>query len=208
MSFDLAIFDYDGVLVDSLDEVVKAGNAFCRSIGHDCIVSPETVTTLQPMTYEQLARSMGLPPDRIEACSGFVFNKLQQRGASIPLFPGVEELFRHLASIHVGIISGNASSVIRAKLAAHALDKHVASILGAYEPGDKADKIRQACADLGADPGRTCMIGDSISDIQYAQKAGVQSIAVTWGWQSRDTLAGQKPDFIVETVSDLQVLLK
>ena len=208
MHFDLAIFDYDGVLVDSLDEVVKAGNAFCRSIGHDCIVNPETVTTLQPMTYEQLARSMGLPSDRIEACSGFVFNRLQQRGASIPLFPGVEALFRHLASINVVIISGNSSSVISAKLAAHALDKQVASIFGAYEPGDKADKIRQACTDFGADPGRTCMIGDSISDIQYAQKAGVQSIAVTWGWQSRETLAGQNPDFIVETVSDLQALLK
>jgi len=208
MPFDLNIFDYDGVLVDSLDEVVNAGNAFCRSIGHKCIVSKHIVTTLQPMTYDQLARSIGLPPDRIDACSGFVFNRLQARGAATPLFPGVESLFRHLATKKIVIISGNSRDVISAKLAAHALDKQVASIVGAYESGNKADKIRRACAEFGADPGRTCMIGDSVSDIQYAQKAGVQSIAVTWGWQSRDTLAGQKPDYIVESISELRALLE
>jgi len=208
MPFDLNIFDYDGVLVDSLDEVVDAGNAFCRSIGHQCIVSKHMVTTLQPMTYDQLARSIGLPPDRIEACSYFVFNRLQERGAATPLFPGVESLFRHLATRNIAIISGNSRDVINAKLAAHALDRQVAAIVGAQEPGDKADKIRRACADFNVKPGATCMIGDSMSDIQYAKKAGVQSIAVTWGWQSRETLAGQQPDYIVESVSELAALLE
>jgi len=208
MPFDLNIFDYDGVLVDSLDEVVSAGNAFCRSIGHKCIVSKHMVTTLQPMTYDQLARSMGLPDDQIDACSAFVFNKLQQSGAATPFFPDVESLFRHLATKKIVIISGNSRDVIYAKLAAHALDGQVAAIFGAHEPGDKADKIRRACADSDANPDRTCMIGDSMSDIQYAKKAGVQSIAVTWGWQSRDTLAEQQPDYIVESISELITLLE
>jgi phosphoglycolate phosphatase len=208
MPFDLNIFDYDGVLVDSLDEVVRAGNAFCRSIGHECIVSKHMVTTLQPMTYDQLARSIGLPPDQREACAYFVFNRLQERGAATPLFPGVESLFHHLAARRIVIISGNSRDVISTKLAAHALDEQVAAIFGAHEPGDKADKIRRACADFNAKPGRTCMIGDSISDIQYAKNAGVQSIAVTWGWQSRATLAGQQPDHIVESVGELQALLE
>ena len=51
------------------------------------------------------------------------------------------------------------------------------------------------------------MIGDSVSDIQYAKKAGVVSIAVTWGWQSRDVLANEKPDHIVESVDELTTLL-
>ena len=208
MPFDLNIFDYDGVLVDSLDEVVNAGNAFCQSIGHKSIVSKHMVTTLQPMTYGQLARSMGLPPERMEACSEFIFIRLQEKGAATPLFPGVESLFRHLTTKKIVIISGNSRDVISTKLAAHALDKQVASIVEAYESGDKADKIRRACAEFEASPDRTCMIGDSVSDIQYAQKAGVQSIAVTWGWQSRETLAGQEPDYIVESVSELRGLLE
>jgi phosphoglycolate phosphatase-like HAD superfamily hydrolase len=51
------------------------------------------------------------------------------------------------------------------------------------------------------------MIGDSVSDIRYARQAGVRSVAATWGWQNRDTLAREQPDFIVESVSELTALL-
>lgn len=208
MPFDLIIFDYDGVLVDSLEGVINAGQDYCLSIGHGHTLTKEIVTTLKPMTYDQLARSMGLPFDQIEPFSEFVFKRLQQADASIPFFPGIKSMLRNLSVTNIVIISGNSREVIDAKLAVHALDNRVARIFGAYEPGDKAEKIRQACAHFDADPARTCMIGDSVSDIQYAQKAGVQSIAVTWGWQSRDTLSRENPDYIVESVSELAALLK
>ena len=208
MPFDLAIFDYDGVLVDSLDEVVQAGNAFCRSVGHACNVSKKIVTNLHPMTYDQLARSIGLPPEKLALFSEYVFNRLQQADAAMPFYPNVKNLLRQRTPGNTAIISGNAREVIKAKLAAHALDGHVNCIFGAYQSGDKADKIEQACARFGVDPGCTCMIGDSVSDIQYAKKSGVQSIAVTWGWQSRETLAGENPDYIVESVAELAVMIK
>jgi len=207
MPFDLIIFDYDGVLVDSLDEVINAGRDYCRSIGHGRMLNKEIITTLEPMTYEELARAIGLTPGRIEPFSAFVFKRLQKADASTPFFPGIESLLRQLASANVAIISGNSRDVITAKLAAHALDMTIARIVGAYQKGNKAEKIGQACADFGADPTRTCMVGDSVSDIQYAKKAGVQSIAVTWGWQSRGILEMEKPDYIVENVSELAALL-
>jgi phosphoglycolate phosphatase len=51
------------------------------------------------------------------------------------------------------------------------------------------------------------MIGDSASDIRYAKRAGVQSIAATWGWQQRDRLVKENPDFIVDSVHELAILL-
>ena len=87
MPFDLVIFDYDGVLVDSLDEVINVGQDYYRFIGHGRMLNKEIVTTLEPMTYEELARSIGLSPDQIEPFSAFVFNRLQKADASIPLGP-------------------------------------------------------------------------------------------------------------------------
>jgi phosphoglycolate phosphatase len=205
--FELTIFDYDGVLVDSMEGVISAGQDYCRSIGHGCMLNKEMVATLNPMTYDQLARSIGLSSDQIEPFSEFVFKRLQQTDASMPFFPGVKSMLRRLTFTNIAIISGNSREVIAAKLAATALDERVTRIFGAYEPGNKADKIRQVCAYVDADPAHTCMIGDSVSDIQYAKKAGVQSIAVTWGWQSRDVLANEKPDHIVESVDELTALL-
>jgi len=53
----------------------------------------------------------------------------------------------------------------------------------------------------------SCMIGDSVSDIRYAKRAGVQSIAATWGWQSQDKLVKENPDFIVTSVQELAALI-
>jgi phosphoglycolate phosphatase len=117
------------------------------------------------------------------------------------------EVDRLGAALDIAIVSGNTREVINAKLAAHKRDQYISCIFGAYEPGDKAEKICRACLYFGADPRHACIIGDSVSDIRYAKKAGVKSIAVTWGWQSRDLLIREKPDYIVESVGELTDLL-
>ena len=48
--FELTIFDYDGVLVDSMEGVISAGQDYCRSIGHGCMLNKALVATLNPMT--------------------------------------------------------------------------------------------------------------------------------------------------------------
>ena len=83
----------------------------------------------------------------------------------------------------------------------------ITCIQGALEPGDKTRKVINACKHFGVDRRLACMIGDSVSDIRYAKRAGVQSIAVTWGWQSRDRLVKEDPDFIVNSVQELAILL-
>jgi len=50
------------------------------------------------------------------------------------------------------------------------------------------------------------MVGNSVSDIRSAKRAGVQSIAATWGCQSRKVLARENPDFIVNSVQEPAVL--
>ena len=207
MPFALNIFDYDGVLVDSLNEVISAGQDYCRSIGLGCRLNKKIIASLDPMTYDQLARSIDLPSDLIEPFSRFVFKRLQQADAAMPFFPGIKSLLCQLAPPNTAIVSGNSREVIATKLGAHGLDRHIAWIFGAYEPGDKTEKIIKACSHVDADPAHTCMIGDSMSDIRHAKKAGVLSIAVTWGWQSRDVLANEEPDHIVESVDELIALL-
>jgi phosphoglycolate phosphatase len=207
MPFALIIFDYDGVLIDSLDDAISAGEEFCRSVSHDRVPTKETIGALEIMTYPEIARSVGLPPGQTERFSSHAFAHFQAVGPSMAFFPGIEPLLHRIASKNIAIVSGNARSVICAKLAAHKLADKITCIFGAYEPGDKADKIRSACCHFGVEVGLSCMIGDSASDIRCAKQAGAQAIAATWGWQSRDMLVKEEPDFIVDTVRELSVLL-
>ncbi len=206
-SFELAIFDYDGVLVDSLEQALSVGCEYCRSVNHDRLPTEAIIGSLEKMTYFELARAIGLSEKGAERYSLYTFDRFGTMGFTMAFFPGIEKLLRNLATRNVAIVSGNAREVISAKLSVHSLKDSIPCILGALEPGDKTEKIGQACRFFGVAPGRACMIGDSSSDIRHARQAGVWSIAATWGWQSRATLVGKNPDFIVDSVGDLDALL-
>ena len=206
MSFSLIMFDYDGVLIDSLQDTIAIGEEFCRLVGHNRVPTKETIETLDNMTYSEIVRSIGLPLVQAERFSSYVFDRLHDIGPSIEFFPGIESLLRQIASKNIAIVSGNAKSVISAKLEAHQLGANINCIFGAAEPGDKAKKMRNACNQFGLDVRHCCMVGDSVSDIRYAKRLGVQSIAVTWGWQSRDSLVKENPDFVVNSVQELVAL--
>ena len=50
-------------------------------------------------------------------------------------------------------------------------------------------------------------VGDEVRDIEASQSARVASIAVTWGFNSRDILSEAKPSFLAHSPSDLHEFL-
>ena len=47
------------------------------------------------------------------------------------------------------------------------------------------------------------MWGDEVRDIEAGRKAGISTIAVTWGYNDRGLLAQHDPTYLVETPADL-----
>jgi pyrophosphatase PpaX len=69
---------------------------------------------------------------------------------------------------------------------------------------DSAAIILAALERVGADAGETAYVGDSPFDVRAAKAAGVTAIAVTWGgFHSRERLAQEEPDAIVDTQEEL-----
>ncbi len=69
--------------------------------------------------------------------------------------------------------------------------------------GSKHEKIIQAAKQFNFEKNLAYLVGDTISDIREARLAGIKSIAVTWGYQSRNKLLEESPDFIAETPQDI-----
>lgn len=51
------------------------------------------------------------------------------------------------------------------------------------------------------------MIGDSVMDLQTAHAAGIDAIAVTWGYHDREALERENPAVVVEQVEELAGVL-
>jgi len=57
------------------------------------------------------------------------------------------------------------------------------------------------------DPQSVFYVGDETRDVEAARKAGVKTIAVTWGFNGEDILKKQKPDYLARRPEELIALL-
>jgi len=71
-------------------------------------------------------------------------------------------------------------------------------------PKPDPEPVRLALERAGeSDPGRAVYVGDSVHDMQAGRAAGVTTVAVLWGPNSRETLAAAGPDVWVEAPGEL-----
>lgn len=61
---------------------------------------------------------------------------------------------------------------------------------------------------LKLSPDKIAFVGDSTIDIITARRAGMQSIAATWGYHDLDDLISECPDYRIDTISELSEILK
>ena len=66
----------------------------------------------------------------------------------------------------------------------------------------------KAMNDLGVQKERCVMIGDTINDIGLGVNAGITSIGVTWGYNSKELLSSAGASYLVIDSIELSKLMK
>ena len=119
-------------------------------------------------------------------------------------FDGLIPVLAALQKDHLlAVISSNGYRTIRTMLDRFGFAPYFREILGADFRFSKKEKIAYALEKYGIPGERAFYIGDTAGDIVEARAAGVRSVAVTWGWHSRERLAAAGPDFLVDTPEEL-----
>lgn len=129
------------------------------------------------------------------------------------VFPGTR---RTLAAIRT---AGHRTAVVTSKrrepalagMAVTGIDRYI-ELAVAVEDVTRAkpdpEPVQKALNLLETRPAEAVYIGDSWYDIQAGKRAGVTTIAVTWGMASREQLAACHPDFIIDVWAELQEALR
>jgi len=71
------------------------------------------------------------------------------------------------------------------------------------EPKPHPEPVLTAVNNLGVDPRKTLMVGDSTVDIQSAKAAGVYAAGVSWSLKGEETLRKYDPDYIIHNMKDI-----
>lgn len=205
----LLLLDYDGVIVDSAGPVLEQTAIYCAENDLPFGLTHADFDRIHPATFTMLAKICGIPETDHRRYGKFLFETLQSGAAQIPLFSGVADLLRDLSqTLHLCVVTANHSEVVRRRLEHEGLADCVHTYYGSDRPGDKAVHIGEAMRDFCIDAADTWMVGDSVSDIEAAKRAGARSIAAGWGWQSISLLQNSAPDQLFKEPHELHAFFK
>jgi len=203
----LVVFDYDGVIVDSMEHNLAVAGRAAKLAGHHRVPTRQDVDRVENMSFEDVAREIGLPEEKLPAYARHVYENLSSDADGLQVFPGMAEALLKLGRKHtLAIVTTNDESVVEDFLGSRGLSQCFAAILG-RSSGTKAESLRKAARMLGFAGSQVYMVGDSTSDIRQAKAAGVKSVAVTWGYHSEPKLRAESPDFVAHTPEEIVDIL-
>jgi phosphoglycolate phosphatase len=198
------IFDFDGVIADSLAPMLQYAEQVCQELGHPCQPKQNDLESLERMEFSEFGRQLGIPETKIDVFVTRNHEFFYNRQEPLAIIAEMDDVIRKTSRIAtLAIITGNSCKVVDKFLIAYELKDEFKTILCAEDEGNRAEKILRIKALHNGSNSEYYMIGDAISDIRAAQRAGIKSVAVGWGHQSKLKLATGNPDFIIDQPEDL-----
>lgn len=198
------IFDFDGTLVDSFPTVIKTFTL----LADECDfykIKPEEVPALRDLTSQELMKFFRIPLHKIP---GVIFRIREVMHAHIPSLKPFENLPQVLQTltenqVTLGILTSNSENNVATWLKHHEL-QHLFKFIHS-EPNffGKDRVLKELVKSHGMDKAHTFYVGDETRDIEAAHASGVQSIAVTWGFNSEKVLKLHQPSHIAREPGDL-----
>jgi len=182
--------------------VIKIYNAFADL--HDLNPIKESQIAILRSKYPlDILEELHLPLIQIPSLIHDIKKGIQERADEICLFPGIEAQLRKLADTHqLILVSSNDLQAVSTVLNRYNLNIFHPVI---SEPHwfSKHRVFLSLINKLDAMPEEIIYIGDEIRDIKAAKKAGIQSCAVGWGFQSLGILEAYHPDICIPEVARL-----
>ncbi|WP_097461091.1 HAD family hydrolase [Mangrovitalea sediminis] len=213
MTYRAVIFDWDGTLVDSLDHIAGSLRRAALEIGFPARTEAayrniiglgivEALDELYPGITRQDMKALR------EAYSRHFFSETT---APSSLFEGIPELLVGLrrAGRQLAVATGKSRRGLDRALNSSGLGPHFEITRCADETLSKPDPLmlKEILAYFRLEPSEAVMIGDTVYDLDMAQRIGMPSIGVTWGVHEANDFASFEPRAIVDTVDALQGLL-
>ena len=214
MKYQAVLFDLDGTLLDTLEDLANAVNATLAAHGMPTHTVRETRAVLGNGMANLIERSAPAGTDK-EELAALLADFKAYYGAHCTErtrpYAGIPELLAALrkAGIKTAMISNKGDFAVQS-LAKDYFDGLLDLAVGerAGIPRKPApDMVRSALAALHADPAAAIYVGDSEVDILTAKNAGLACISVTWGFRDAEDLRAHGAATPVNTVRELQDLL-
>ncbi len=197
--------DFDGTIVHSTDELLIALEICLKEFG--VTLHSEARTLLGKHGWKALIRQH-VEEHRIQTVIETICTAICQVREKIVVIDGMEEVLRELRERcnTLAIVTANAAQNVRTILHPDLIE--LFDLIHGRETDTKANLLRMITSTRNLDPRKMYYIGDEKKDIRVAEEAGINSIGVLWGANTRDVIESAHPHFIVSHPREILEIIK
>jgi phosphoglycolate phosphatase len=214
----LLIFDLDGTLIDSRQDLVNSVNAALRSLGRDELPSDEIAAMVGDGAPVLVRRALGDTPDDDLVRRGLEYFLSYYREHKLDhtrLYDGIPEALESLQGANgdrrvMSVLTNKPVNPSRAIVQALGIAERFVSVYGGNSFETKKPDplgINTILGETGVRPEEAVMIGDSAVDILTGRAAGTWTCGVTYGFAPH-TLVGTPGDVTLDSPQELAGLLQ
>jgi phosphoglycolate phosphatase len=207
--FAHVVFDLDGTLVDSRDDLAAAVNHVLRSHGLRALPVETLAGYVGDGARMLVQRALGrdhqrLLPSALEAFLDYYGDHLLDATRA---YPGIADTLAALRGrgVALSVLTNKPAAMSRAILSGLGLASWFGDVVGGDSlPARKPDPAGLAYlgARAGTSPERMLLVGDSAIDLRTAQAGCVAFCGVTWGF-TPEALRAAAPERLIDDPSDL-----
>lgn len=204
--FCYVLFDFDGVLIDSVSDLTDAVNHTLTAYGYPLHTEQRIATFIGNGAENLLKQSFGITGSESLPVGVMVHYRqyyLENCTKKTTLYPNVYEglLALHTAKVKMAVVTNKPLDMTQEILLRLGIN-HLFEIIVAPEMVEcvkpAPDALLYAMKYMQADPQQTLIVGDTWTDIVAGKNAGIATCAVLYGIGNTVELLQQNPDYVFQ----------
>lgn len=210
--YKTVVFDLDGTLLNTIDDLADAGNRVCAARGwpqHTAEEYKYFVGNGIPKLVERFSPPEARTPDQLaDTLAAFQADYGAHLRDKTAPYPGMPALLARLkaAGVQLAVFSNKADPLAR-QVVADYFDAALFDAVRGALPGVPTKPAPQGTLALmqaiGADPAATLYVGDSNVDVDTAHNAGLPCCGVLWGFRTRQELTDAGAEHLAADAEEL-----
>ena len=204
----LIIYDLDGTLVDTRQDIAEAANYMLGQMG--------CPTLSQEVICRYVGRGLH---ELVKGCLQTEHTRDIERGTALyrafydthlldhsRLYPGALEMLQAFTGRAQAVITNKPDPYSRTILTGLGVDGYFMEIVAgnaSYPKKPDPSSSRALMGQVNAAASETVLVGDSPIDVQTGRNAGVMTVGIAQGFAEDEALAAAGPDVLVKTFGEL-----
>ena len=206
------IFDLDGTLADTMDDLKTAVNATLTKLGYETRAKFELLNFINNGSRELIRRSLPTAVQTedfvIDSAHELFFKEYEKCFCEkTSAYPGIVDALAELKKkkFKLGVLSNKPDPFVRVIVAKLFGEKTFDFVMGKSDFPHKPnpESALFVAKEMGVKPSKCALVGDSDIDMLTAENAGMRSIGVQWGYRSTAVLMSAGADYIAENAAEM-----